>query len=86
MPDKVDSVAKEPEEVKQREGGEISDWNTASGEWVKSTHGSNGGIWECPTLLELPVDGDSTKKKWVLQVSINDGARSWRFRYAVLCW
>ncbi|MGG0449668.1 GH32 C-terminal domain-containing protein [Priestia megaterium] len=74
MPDKVDSVAKEPEEAKQRESGEISDWNTVSGEWVNSTHGSNGGIWECPTLLELPVDGDSTKKKWVLQVSINDGA------------
>ncbi|OLS35895.1 glycoside hydrolase family 32 protein [Bacillus sp. MRMR6] len=32
--------------------------------------GSHKGVWECPDLFELPVDGDSNQKKWVLIVSI----------------
>ncbi|RAS78382.1 levanase [Priestia endophytica] len=74
MPTKVDNVAKEPQVVKQRESGMLSDWNIVEGDWVESTYGSNGGIWECPTLIQLPVDGNPKNKKWVLQVSINDGA------------
>ncbi|MDN4865696.1 GH32 C-terminal domain-containing protein [Priestia megaterium] len=74
MPTQVDNVAKEPQIVKQRESGMLSDWNTVAGDWVESTYGSNGGIWECPTLIQLPVDGNPKNKKWVLQVSINDGA------------
>ena len=35
--------------------------------------GSADGVWECPDLVELPVDGDPTKRKWVLIVSINPG-------------
>ncbi|WP_396652638.1 GH32 C-terminal domain-containing protein [Metabacillus elymi] len=57
-----------------KQSGIISDWTGVSGEWIPSTNGSNGGIWECPTLIELPIDGDPRKTKWVLQVSINDGA------------
>lgn len=74
MPTQVDNVAKEPQIVKQRESGLLSDWNTVAGDWVESTYGSNNGIWECPTLIQLPVDGNPKNKKWVLQVSINDGA------------
>ena len=36
-------------------------------------HGSHGGVWECPDLFELPVDGDSGRTRWVLIVSINPG-------------
>jgi sucrose-6-phosphate hydrolase SacC (GH32 family) len=36
--------------------------------------GVTGGIWECPDLFELPVDGDPTRTKWVLLVSIDGGA------------
>lgn len=36
-------------------------------------HGSHGGVWECPDLFELPVDGDSSRASWVLIVSINPG-------------
>nr|WP_232345298.1 GH32 C-terminal domain-containing protein [Paenactinomyces guangxiensis] len=54
--------------------GTIKDFSAVVGEWVPSTYGIYGGIWECPSLIQLPVDGDPNKKKWVLLVSINDGA------------
>jgi len=34
--------------------------------------GAHGGVWECPDLFELSVEGQSSKK-WVLLVSINPG-------------
>jgi sucrose-6-phosphate hydrolase SacC (GH32 family) len=34
--------------------------------------GAHGGVWECPDLFELAVEG-SSEKKWVLLVSINPG-------------
>ncbi|MFD1147675.1 GH32 C-terminal domain-containing protein [Saccharothrix hoggarensis] len=35
--------------------------------------GAVGGVWECPDLFPLQVDGDPRKTKWVLVVSINPG-------------
>ena len=35
--------------------------------------GAHGGVWECPDLFELPVDGDPRRSKWVLIVNINPG-------------
>ena len=35
--------------------------------------GAVGGVWECPDLFELPVDGETGKRKWVLVVSLNPG-------------
>jgi levanase len=35
--------------------------------------GATGGVWECPDLFPLPVDGNKKKTKWVLLVSINPG-------------
>jgi fructan beta-fructosidase len=32
-----------------------------------------GGVWECPDLFPLPVDGDRRKTKWVMVVSLNPG-------------
>ena len=34
--------------------------------------GAHGGVWECPDLFELPVEGTATTK-WVLMVSCNGG-------------
>ncbi len=34
--------------------------------------GAQGGVWECPDLFELPVDG-SDEKKWVLLCNLNPG-------------
>jgi sucrose-6-phosphate hydrolase SacC (GH32 family) len=31
------------------------------------------GVWECPDLFPLAVDGDPTKIKWILFVSVNPG-------------
>lgn len=35
--------------------------------------GAQGGVWECPDLFELPVNGDPDDTKWILQVDIGDG-------------
>ncbi|MFJ9811364.1 GH32 C-terminal domain-containing protein [Streptomyces sp. NPDC101158] len=32
-----------------------------------------GGVWECPDLFPLPVDGHPERVKWVLVVNINPG-------------
>ncbi len=47
-------------------------------DWKKESEfgidiGAHGGVWECPDLFEIQVDG-SQQKKWVLFVSINPGA------------
>lgn len=34
--------------------------------------GAHGGVWECPDLIELPVEGTDLKK-WVLLCNINPG-------------
>jgi sucrose-6-phosphate hydrolase SacC (GH32 family) len=48
-------------------------------DWQKvSTFGPAGSavnnIWEVPDLFQLPVDGNSNDKRWVLVVSINRGS------------
>ncbi|MEU5282256.1 GH32 C-terminal domain-containing protein [Streptomyces asoensis] len=35
--------------------------------------GATGGVWECPDLFPLAVDGDTGHIKWVLVVNINPG-------------
>ncbi|WP_086800917.1 GH32 C-terminal domain-containing protein [Streptomyces caniscabiei] len=35
--------------------------------------GATGGVWECPDLFPLAVDGDTNNIKWVLVVNINPG-------------
>lgn len=34
--------------------------------------GFHQGVWECPDLFELPVNGDEAVRKWVLLVSVGD--------------
>ena len=45
--------------------------------WEKTSEfgpaGATGGQWECPTMAELPVDGDSKRTRWVLKVGLNPG-------------
>ncbi len=36
--------------------------------------GATGGIWECPDLFPIAVDGDPDNIKWVLHVDMNPGA------------
>lgn len=35
-------------------------------------YGAQGGVWECPDLMQLPIRG-TDEKKWVLIVNINPG-------------
>ncbi|CAN7322471.1 glycoside hydrolase family 32 protein [Arthrobacter sp. LjRoot78] len=34
---------------------------------------ATGGVWECPDLFPLPVDGNPENLKWVLTVNLNPG-------------
>ncbi|MDQ0075580.1 glycoside hydrolase family 32 protein [Arthrobacter oryzae] len=34
---------------------------------------ATGGVWECPDLFPLPVDGDPNTLRWVLTVNLNPG-------------
>ncbi len=35
--------------------------------------GATGGVWECPDLFTLPVDGHPANTQWVLVISLNPG-------------
>ncbi|NOU87253.1 glycoside hydrolase family 32 protein [Paenibacillus sp. LMG 31460] len=50
----------------------LKEW-THSGEFGVG-QGSHDGVWECPDLFELPVDGDILNRRWVLIVSIGEDA------------
>ena len=38
-----------------------------------SNKNGTDGVWECPDLFPVAVDGDPTKIKWVLFISVNPG-------------
>ncbi|MET9013871.1 GH32 C-terminal domain-containing protein [Streptomyces olivaceoviridis] len=48
----------------------LKDWNLLS---EFGPAGATGGVWECPDLFPLAVDGDEKNIKWVLVVNINPG-------------
>lgn len=50
---------------------DLKNWEKTS-EFGK-TEGAHGGVWECPDLFPLTVEGTTTEK-WVLIVNIGDGA------------
>lgn len=35
--------------------------------------GAVGGVWECPDLFALPVEGNAADRRWVLIVNLNPG-------------
>ncbi|MDX2677048.1 GH32 C-terminal domain-containing protein [Streptomyces sp. NY05-11A] len=48
----------------------LKDWSLLS---EFGPAGATGGVWECPDLFPLAVDGDPNHIKWVLVVNINPG-------------
>lgn len=48
----------------------LKDW-TFAGEFG-ADWGAHGGVWECPDLFELPVEG-TDESRWVFLLSINPG-------------
>nr|WP_299072818.1 glycoside hydrolase family 32 protein [uncultured Allomuricauda sp.] len=49
----------------------LKDWDYLSD--FGKTMGAHGGVWECPDLFSLKVEG-TDEEKWVLIISINPGA------------
>ena len=49
---------------------DLKDWRYESS--FGSMQGSHGGVWECPDLIELPVEG-TKETRWVLICNINPG-------------
>ena len=35
--------------------------------------GATGGVWECPDLFQLPIEGEPGQTRWVLSVNLNPG-------------
>ncbi|MCK0117622.1 GH32 C-terminal domain-containing protein [Isoptericola sp. S6320L] len=50
---------------------DLKDWSQLS---TFGPANATGGIWECPDLFELPVDGDPENTRWVMVVNLNPGA------------
>lgn len=48
----------------------LKDWEYLSE--FGSGEGLQTAVWECPSLFQLPVDGNSDQQKWVLHVSVGD--------------
>lgn len=59
------------QEVELYSSRNLLDWTYESS--FGEGYGNHDGVWECPDLLELPVDGDPANKKWVLLLNINPG-------------
>jgi len=49
---------------------DLRNWEVLS---VFGPANATGGVWECPDLFPLPVDGDPENLKWVLIVNLNPG-------------
>ena len=47
--------------------GNLKDWEHLSN---FGPAGARRGVWECPDMFPLPVDGDSSRIKWVLEVDV----------------
>lgn len=50
----------------------LKDWTQVSTFGPAGSAANN--IWEVPELFELPIDGDPTRRRWVLVISVNHGA------------
>jgi fructan beta-fructosidase len=51
----------------------LKEWEFASE--FGNLAGSHDGVWECPDLFQLPIDGNENNQKWVMFVSIGDNPK-----------
>ncbi len=58
------------QEMQLWSSADLKSWKYESNFGLKQ--GSHAGVWECPDLFELPVEG-TNEKKWVLVCNINPG-------------
>ena len=50
----------------------LKEWELASE--FGPNQGSPSGVWECPDLFPLAVDGDPNQQRWIMLVSLGSGA------------
>ena len=69
--DKWVMIVSADKEMRFYDSKNLKDWN------YMSSFGEGYGVqpcqFECPDMVELPVDGDLNRKKWVLIVNVNPG-------------
>ena len=69
--DKWVMIVSADKEMRFYESKNLKDWN------YMSSFGEGYGVqpcqFECPDMVELPVDGDLNRKKWALIVNVNPG-------------
>lgn len=58
------------QEMQIYSSGNLKDWKKESS--FGAMQGTHGGVWECPDLVEVAVEG-SKEKKWVLICNLNPG-------------
>lgn len=58
------------QEMQIYSSGNLKEWKKESS--FGAMQGAHGGVWECPDLVEVAVEG-SKKKKWVLICNLNPG-------------
>ncbi len=58
------------QEMEIHTSANLRDWKYASS--FGDRQGAHGGVWECPDLVELPVEG-TKETRWVLICNINPG-------------
>ncbi|WP_265523572.1 glycoside hydrolase family 32 protein [Oerskovia flava] len=58
-------------QVEMYRSADLKDWDHLS---TFGPANAVGGIWECPDLFELAVDGDPQNTRWVLVVNLNPGS------------
>ena len=64
------AVLPDQHEVRFFASADLKAW-TPLGEFGPA--GATGGVWECPDLFELPIEGEPGRTRWVLDVDINPG-------------
>lgn len=69
--DKWGMIVSADKEMRFYDSKNLKDWN------YMSSFGEGYGVqpcqFECPDMVELPVDGDLNRKKWALIVNVNPG-------------
>ena len=69
--DKLVMIVSADKEMRFYDSKNLKDWN------YMSSFGEGYGVqpcqFECPDMVELPVDGDLNRKKWALIVNVNPG-------------
>lgn len=58
------------QEMEIHTSADLKEWKKESTFGAKQ--GAHGGVWECPDLVELPVEGTG-RKRWVLICNLNPG-------------